>query len=296
MQRTALTVCLISIAFTLSACQEEQMSDPRFRADMRTRQSDPESGFFLPDAREVDLVEQLAGNREDYLRTLAELRSYYRRSGHSMKYRWADTEYEALKEVPQYKYLMAAETAPGNLAAMEMIAEADELYLDGIDEFRHAMDAPLGPDKDVLRQALYKFNRIIQKYPSSDKVDDAAFRAGEIYEIFKDYAVALTYYQRAYQWDDATPYPARFKAAKLLDEKFRKREEALELYREAALKETRYPANQQKANERIQALTTPPPPTPEEMEEVKKAQQQEMEREQQEAERMHEEYIESVEE
>ena len=48
-----------------------------------------------------------------------------------------------------------------------------------------------------------------------------------------DYKLALLYYQRTYQWDPETSYPARFKAAFILDRQFHQRDEALKLYQEA---------------------------------------------------------------
>ena len=54
-----------------------------------------------------------------------------------------------------------------------------------------------------------------------------------IYEHFKDYTIAVLYYQRAYQWEPQTSYPARFKAAFILDERLHRRAEALQLYKEA---------------------------------------------------------------
>ena len=84
-------------------------------------------------------------------------------------------------------------------------------------------------NEDQLREALDKYDAFIKDYPTSDKIDDAAFRIAGIHEHFKDYAVALLYYQRAYQWDNQNA-SAVFKAAYLLDRKLHRMDEALELY------------------------------------------------------------------
>ena len=85
--------------------------------------------------------------------------------------------------------------------------------------------------------ALEMYRQLIRQYPTSDKIDDAAYRIAGIHEDFKEYEVALLYYKRAYQWEPDTPYPARFHAASLLYKKLHRRDEALELYQEALLRE-----------------------------------------------------------
>ena len=105
--------------------------------------------------------------------------------------------------------------------------------------------------------ALTKFEQLITKYPSSDKIDDAAYQAGEISEYFKDYSIALDYYQRAYSWDPDTPNPARFRAAKILDKHMHRNAEALELYKKAIEVEGRFGKNREWkdfAEERIEEL------------------------------------------
>jgi tetratricopeptide (TPR) repeat protein len=104
--------------------------------------------------------------------------------------------------------------------------------------------------------ALDKYNQLIRKHPSSDKIDDAAFKAGGIYEHFKDYTIALLYYQRAYQWNPKTPYPAKFKAAFMLDKRLHRRAEALELYQQALQKEEKQHIDWRRfAEKRVRELT-----------------------------------------
>ncbi|MHC4580675.1 MAG: tetratricopeptide repeat protein, partial [Planctomycetota bacterium] len=84
------------------------------------------------------------------------------------------------------------------------------------------------------------YNRLIKEHPTSDKIDDAAYKAGVIMEEFKDYVVALDYYQSAYKWDPETIHPARFRAARILDKQLHRYAEALELYQEAIRVEARF--------------------------------------------------------
>ena len=58
---------------------------------------------------------------------------------------------------------------------------------------------------ELLRAALRKYGELISQYPTSDKIDDAAYKMARIHEGFGDYTIALAFYQRAYQWDAATP-------------------------------------------------------------------------------------------
>jgi len=113
-------------------------------------------------------------------------------------------------------------------------------------------------DESRLRQALDKYNKLITKYPTSDKIDDAAFRAAGIYEHLGDYKLALLYYQRTYQWDPETTYPARYKAAFILDRQFHQRDEALRLYKDALQRITRSNEHrlwQQLAEQRVRELS-----------------------------------------
>ena len=74
---------------------------------------------------------------------------------------------------------------------------------------------------------------MIRKEPTSDKIGEAALRAAGICEYFSHFTIAVLYYQRAYQWDPENTYPARFKAAYILDKRMARRMEALELYRQS---------------------------------------------------------------
>jgi tetratricopeptide (TPR) repeat protein len=102
------------------------------------------------------------------------------------------------------------------------------------------LDLPILKDENSLRLALARYNQLIKNYPSSDKIDDAAYKAGVIYEYFKDYSIALLYYKSAYEWDPDGIYPARFRAARLLDKHLYRKDEALQLYQQAVKTEGRY--------------------------------------------------------
>lgn len=209
------------------------------------------------DAHEVDLVEKLADSRAIYSRNLNSLKGYYLNAGDSQRSRLIAKEIRYFDKAPKYKYLMPAETAGLKLQATDSIPQADDLFEKGMNLYNKAFVVPEAPNKVWMRQALVKFNEIIDEYPTSDKVDDAAYRAAQLYENFCDYSLAATYYQRAFLWNDATPYSARYDAARILDTRLKKRNEALVLYKASVQNETAFPYFNGIAQQRIQELTLP---------------------------------------
>jgi tetratricopeptide (TPR) repeat protein len=245
-------VCLIALtaAFILCGCSEEKRYNSIYTTDVTV-----EDVTAPASATEVDLVEDLAAKREAYVTAVKTLESYYRQSGNYRKGTWAKRELEMLGQAPQYTYVAAGQAAKETLRAYDSIPAADELYARADDLYgMPGLQALV--DKPKLRKTLSLFNELIEKYPTSDKIDDAAFKAARIYESFGDEKLAATYYQRAYQWDPQTPYPARFKAAYLMDKKLGMKAKALELYRESMEKEKLYDSNREFAEMRIRDLTT----------------------------------------
>jgi len=207
---------------------------------------------------EGELAEKVADTRQAYRRALEVLVQHYTKTGNNMKLGWAQKELDSLNSMAQYDYVVEATMAGPNLKATKSVSEADYLYNDAVRLENQAGQFMLIKDDNLLRMALDKYNQLISKFPSSDKIDDAAFRAAGIYEHFKDYTIAVLYYQRVYQWDPQTPYPARFKAAYILDKHLARRVEALNLYQDAMAKitsSTEHYQWQQIAKERIKILT-----------------------------------------
>jgi tetratricopeptide (TPR) repeat protein len=253
MSRKVSIVLVLSLVVFISGCIEDMArDDPRFRADPDEAAIAVDVGFAAAEAAEIDLVEQLAVHRGAYRATLAKLVEYYTTSGDATKLRWAQKEQATLV---QYRYLMPAEAMQTALAAMDSIDEADVLFEEAKQLYWEAKRLVVIADEDKLRMALSGFNKLITNYPTSDKIDDAAYRAGQIYDHFKDYQISAVYYQRAFQWDDNTPYPARFKAAYVLDKHLHMRKEALALYRLAIARESRYEGNTEFAQKRILEMT-----------------------------------------
>ncbi len=231
MARLALTTSILISLFVFTGCNRVDSG----RAQMLPVQVSniPGPSVDISKSGEADLAEQMAVNRQAYRRGLELLVQHYTRTGNNMKLNWAEKELNGLSSIPQYDYVVEATVAGANLRASRSIPEADYLFAEAVRLDEQARQFMIIKDDNLLRLALDKYNQLISKYPNSDKIDDAAFKAAGIYDHFKDYSIAVLYYQRTYQWDPQTIYPARFKAAQVLDKDLHRRSEALELYKEA---------------------------------------------------------------
>jgi tetratricopeptide (TPR) repeat protein len=257
MVATAAAVVLVTI---LMGCQTNTGTSQKLPIRTNPNLTMPAPPLAVPSsAAEIDLVEKMASNRLAYRSSLQALIQYYQSSGNHEKVIWANEELGSLDRIPQYRYLIEAEVMPANLKATESIAAADELYEDAFRTERKAGPSPMPSllkNEETLRAALVKYGDLIRQYPTSDKIDDAAFRMGEIQKGLGDFTIALSYYQRAYQWDAATPHPARFRAADILDRRLHRRAEAMEVYQEAIVKEAQYTDLRLMAERRVQELNT----------------------------------------
>lgn len=261
MTRTVITASVAALLITVAGCPP---TDPNLarRLPQRTTYARPAGASdaatqVRSSTEEIDLVEQLAMHRRAYRQSLVLLVQHYNVVGDNRKQRWAQDELRALDRMPQYRYIIDAEVLPPALQASERIPAADELYLDAMATQREAEPIGILKDEELLRVALDKYNQMIRRYPTSDKIDDAVYRMAGIYEYFRDYEIALLCYQRAYQWDPDTPYPARFMAAQILDRRLHRRDEALKLYQEAVIKEAKFTDWKNLGERRIRELSQP---------------------------------------
>jgi tetratricopeptide (TPR) repeat protein len=240
MARNVCTVVLIILLSVLVGCQGVDRGRGQLVPQGRRQALGPASVVNIADTSEADIVEQMAVNRQAYRQGLELLAGYYMRTGNNMKLEWAQKELAALNSMSKYNYIIEANVAPQNLKVSASIPEADDLYYEAEDIDKEAGTLPILKNENQLRLALEKYNEVIRKYPSSDKIDDAAYNAGVIYEYFKDYSIALLYFKRTFQWDPDTPHPARFRAARILDKNLHRNAEALQLYQQAVKTEGQF--------------------------------------------------------
>ena len=206
------------------------------------------------DLSEVELVEKIAVARDTYRMALEALQMHYVEAHNAIKRQWVERELTELKAVDKYHYLNEVELAGPNLKPIASISAADQLFAEGM-AFK---DYPAFPEhkRSKLKIAVQKFRTIIADYPTSDKIDDAAFRMGEIYEgwYYKDYARAVICYERCFQWNPRTSSPARFYAARLYDQKLMLRDKAVTLYN-LVIQESQNTQHIDEAMRRLKELT-----------------------------------------
>jgi tetratricopeptide (TPR) repeat protein len=220
-------------------CNTDPVWEPNQSLDAPTTRIDRPQGVIVPDiqvaqAGEADLVEQVLANRALYHRSLTALHNFYRDRGYETKRIWAERELRDANRIQPFRYMLSGEIPAEQLVPRDSIVEADELYDEAMalmQEGGHSI--PLLYRERKMRAALQKFRQLIERYPTCDKIDDAAFYSGEIYkEYFKGYdKVAVRWYERAFAWNPDVSHPARFQAAKVYDLRLHDRDRALELYR-----------------------------------------------------------------
>ncbi|MFA5864147.1 MAG: hypothetical protein WC975_05610 [Phycisphaerae bacterium] len=187
----------------------------------------------LANFSEADRIEQLSQVRTNYKLVLQSLLQSYRESGQTQKAGWASKELDDLRHVRKYPYLVEVDIQDTNLSPRDSIVEADRLYEEGVKLLHGGKFLPFINDKRKLKDAMDKFTMLIKAYPTSDKIDDAAFYAGEISkEYFNDDVQALRYYEMALKWNPKTPHPVRFEAAVIYDFRRHDRARAMDLYQQ----------------------------------------------------------------
>jgi hypothetical protein len=188
-------------------------------------------------ATDVEMVERLISARREYQGLLESLRAHYIATGDIEHARWAEEELVQYHRIAKHPYRLELDIPPPTLQGDKNIPEANELY-------RRAMlfkDKGWGADYvDNQHRAELLFQQMLTNYPQSDKISDAAYQLGDIYEskAFKQYDRAAGYFERCFQWNPKTQFDARLRAARLYDRVLNERNHALEIYREIQGRET----------------------------------------------------------
>jgi tetratricopeptide (TPR) repeat protein len=255
MARKITVTAIITLMFVSLSCQEPYTGTSDRLPDRNSGGTVYPGGLISENAGEASIIEMVVKTRMEYKESLEVLRSFYSKSGNDEKYRNASAELDALNKMPQYDYY--------NLLLLEgynpstLIPDADILYESAMLDKKAAEKIPAFPKKNLYRSALSKIKDLLRTYKTSDKIDDAAFAAGEISEKLKDYSKALEYYTATYTWNSETLNPARLKAARILDRYQHNYAEALPLYKKGIEIEGRYNKHYElvkNAKERVAAL------------------------------------------
>jgi tetratricopeptide (TPR) repeat protein len=262
----AWTASFLLLSLGAAGCKTDSLANPRRETSEAPVDSlESPAGIDLPaiplaDRTEIDLVEEMIFHRALYARHLRALVTYYSEHGYENKATWARNELNDLRHVKPYRYITDAEVPVAGLEPTNSIAEADELYAEGVALMKKGGHGiPALYNQDTMKLALAKFKQLVDTYPSSDKIDDAAFMIAEIHKEYfeeEDNDIALLWYQRALDWNPHTPHPARFQMAVLLDYRMHERERALAMYQQVLEHERFNKSNLEWANARIRQLTT----------------------------------------
>lgn len=196
------------------------------------------------------LVERVIAARKEYQESLVALRSYYISNKESDRAAWAEDELLQYHRTNKYAYRLELDVPPPNLQPQYNIPEANELIRRAI----AYKDKGWGTDYiDNQRRAEWLLQELLTKHPQSNKIDDAAYYLGDLYEskAFRQIPRAAVYFERCYQWNSKTHLDARVRAARLY-ERIGEKTKALSIYKDITTQETdpkRYEEAQRKVAE-----------------------------------------------
>jgi hypothetical protein len=204
---------------------------------------------------EVELVEAVLKARKDYWTSLDKLRHHYLSANELEKVKWVEDELRSYHRMMKYSYrLDVRDVPPPTLQPKQNVTEANNL-------FRRAMEYKnKGTGDDFIdnqRRTEVLLQAILEKYPESDKIAEAAYHLGDVYEHYKprpQYERAAAYFERSFQWNKASATDARLRAAKIYDRNLKSMDKAKELYR-AVMNHDTNPARVEEAEKRLKELS-----------------------------------------
>jgi tetratricopeptide (TPR) repeat protein len=216
-------------------------------------QTPPAKGKRTGAKGDVEIVERLLAARKEYQVTMETLRAHYIGTGDIERARWAEEELVQYHRIPKHPFRLELEVPPPTLRGDYNIPEANELYRQAI-KFK---DHGWGQDAtDNQHRAELLFQQLLTNYPQSDKISDAAYQLGDIYEskAFRQYDRAAAYFERCFQWNPKTHFDARLRAARLYERYQSERGHAMEIYKEITTHETD-PKRVEEAQKRLTDLS-----------------------------------------
>jgi tetratricopeptide (TPR) repeat protein len=221
-----------------------------------TPTSNPSSkGTAAERAGEVELVEAVLKARKDYWTSLDKLRQHYVSVNEIEKARWVEEELRAYHRMMKYSYrLDVKDVPPPTLQPKQNVVEANNLFRRAI-EFKGRGEGEAYIDNQ--RRAEILLQAILEKHPDSDKIAEAAYHLGDIYENYRprpQYERAAAYYERSFQWNKASATDARLRAARIYDRDLKMLDKAKELYRGVMNHDTN-PARVTEAEKRLTELS-----------------------------------------
>ena len=186
---------------------------------------------------DLELVEKLLVTRRDYQKSLENLRLHYMKAGDIERAKWAEEELRQYHRIPKQAFRLDLDVPPPNLIGNTNVPEANKIFTAamGYKDKGWATDYI-----DNQRRAELLFQKLLTEYPQCNRIDEAAYQLGDIYEskAYKQYRRSAAYYERCFQWNPKTTSDARLRAARIYDKQLTDRARAIELYREITTHET----------------------------------------------------------
>lgn len=180
---------------------------------------------------DVEIVERLLAARREYQTTLETLRAFYIGTGDIEKARWAEEELVQFHRIVKNPFNLKLDVPPPTLRGDYNIPEANELYRQAV-KFKDKGWGQDGTDNQHRAELLYQ--QLLTNYPQSNRISDAAYQLGDIYEgkTFRQLERAAAYFERCFQWNPKTHFDARMRAARIYEKYQSERSHAIEIYKE----------------------------------------------------------------
>jgi TolA-binding protein len=186
---------------------------------------------------DLEVVEKLLLTRRDYQKALENLRLFYLKAGDVERAKWAEEELRQYHRIAKQAFRLDLDVPPPNLSGQTNIPEANKLFTAAMGY----KDKGWGTDYvDNQRRAEILFQKLLTEYPQSNRIDEAAYELGDIYDskAYKQFRRAAAYFERCFQWNPKTATDARLRAAHIYDKQLSDRNRAIEIYREVTTHET----------------------------------------------------------
>jgi hypothetical protein len=188
-------------------------------------------------ATDISIVKRVIAARREYQYSLEQLHAYYDSIGDAERRKWAEAELLQFHRVPQPAYIIDLDVAGPGLHPDQNVPAANELYRKAMNYKGKGFATEY---QDNLIRSELLLQQLLTQYPASNKCSDAAYQLADIYESRKppQYRRAATYFERCVQWNPATQYDARLRAARLYDRQLNERPHAVDLYKNVMVHET----------------------------------------------------------
>lgn len=210
------------------------------------------STFPTRSAADLELVERVIEARRTYARSLKELHAHYVETNDRARAKQVEEELIAFHRLPMHAYRLDLDVPSAKLQPLYNQPDANKLYQQALTYKGRGVGSDFG---DNMRRAEILLQQMLTNYPQSNRISDAAYHLGDIYEskAFKQYERAAAYYERCFQWDSKTPHDARIRAARIYERDLKDYGKAIELYRMVREYETDS-AQIQEANRRLSEM------------------------------------------